>query len=84
MPLVTNLCRKHKNAFPENECPFCRQEEWTNHIEESRAFFKAHGHRDIQELVNGWNLSVEEMFQHFRARLLEELSPALAKLERES
>jgi hypothetical protein len=80
MPLVTNRCKKHKNAHPENECPFCAQEEYNKRIEESRAFFEECGQYKI-EIVPGRIVRVEDFYHHFRARLIEELSPTLAKVK---
>lgn len=82
MPLVTNLCKKHKNAFPENECPFCVLEAKESALGASREFFTLHGRHKI-EVVPGYVVRVEELYQHFRARLLEELSPIILKVERE-
>lgn len=82
MPLVTNRCKKHKNAYPENECPFCAQWEYNKRIEASRTFFKEHGHQDLSYVLQKLDINLEEVYQHFRARMLEELSPRIVKLER--
>lgn len=82
MPLVTNRCPKHKNAFPENECPFCVLEAKESALGASRSFFENYGKCKI-ELIPGRIIRVEDLYQHFRARLLEELSPIILKAERE-
>lgn len=83
MPLVTNRCPKHKNAFPETECPFCALETKEESIGASREFFKKHGNSDLHGLIMRIDVTPEELYQHFRARLLEELAPTLMKVERE-
>lgn len=85
MPLVTNRCKKHKSAHPEEECPKCIEENRLAAVEEMQTFFDKNAQANI-EIISGRlvsSISVEQLFQYFRARLLEELSPALAKLERE-
>jgi hypothetical protein len=85
MPLVTNRCPKHKNAFPETECPFCVLEAKESAIGASRAFFENYGgHKVILQFRDRREeVAVEKLYQHFRARLLEELAPTLMKVERE-
>lgn len=85
MPLVTNRCPKHKNAFPEAECPLCKQELWEDQVEASRKFFETHRNYHLRASffeVKG-NITIEDLYQHFRARLLEELNPTLMKMDRE-
>lgn len=80
MPLITNRCKKHNNAHPETECPFCRLEEQNRRLEASREFFRLCARSKLR-LSSGTEIPVEELYQHFRARLLDELHPTLAKLE---
>lgn len=85
MPLVTNRCRKHKNAYPEEECPKCVEENRREAVEEMQQFFDKNAQANI-EIISGRlvsSISVEQLFQYFRARLLEELKPIILKVERE-
>jgi len=83
MALVTNICKKHGNAFPETECPYCKLENFEAQIEGSKKFFKAHGHRDIFELIGQFDITFEELFQHFRIRILEEITPVLQRVRKD-
>lgn len=73
--MVTNTCKKHGSAFPEDDCPQCVRERWEQSILDSDDFFKRlEDHRvqlkylDIRE-----SIPVEELYQHFRVRLMKEL-----------
>lgn len=82
MALVTNRCKKHQTAHPEEECPRCVREEAEKQREASKEFFENYGQCKI-ELIPGRIVRVEELYQHFRARLLDELTPVLREGQRE-
>jgi hypothetical protein len=84
MGLVTNRCKTHGNAYPEDECPYCKHESFTASMEASRKFFASHRDRDMQELVDRYDVTVEELFQHFRIRILEELNPVLQRIAKDA
>lgn len=76
MPLVTNRCTKHKNAYPEEQCPLCMEEEEKKHLDGQREFFRMFGGVIVMIADDGekqHKLTVEDVYQHFKARLLSEL-----------
>lgn len=79
MALVTNRCKKHHTAHPENECPICVREEAEKQREDSIEFFKKHGNEWVRLRRGSYEgaVSVEDLYKHFRARLLDELTPVL-------
>lgn len=85
MPLVTNVCKKHRNAFPENECPICVKEEAALQLENSREFFRKHGTEWVRLRRGSYEgaVTVEDLYKHFRARLLDELTPVLREGDHE-
>jgi hypothetical protein len=86
MALVTNRCKKHGNAYPENECPYCKHESFTASMEASRTFFTQYGAHDVKLVIGSRStgVTVEEMFAHFRIRILEELNPVLQRIAKDA
>jgi hypothetical protein len=72
MPLTLNNCARH-GGHVEDDCPACVQEAYSNAISASREFFQNYGRCKI-ELIPGKIVRVEDLFQHFRMRILEELN----------
>ena len=68
MGLATNNCKKH-GGHVEDECPACVADAYARAVRDMRQFFSHFGERN---LINT-PVSVEELFQHFRVRLLEEI-----------
>lgn len=78
MPMATNTCKKHGSAYPEDECPQCVQERWQHSIRESEDFFKSYGEYNVylRFFEDTHRVTVEDLYQHFRVRLLNELGSA--------
>lgn len=75
MPLVTNRCEKHGHAHPEVECPYCKFENLEHLLGASKEFFRKFGGVIVlaPTFPKGEKVTVEDVFQHFRIRILEEI-----------
>lgn len=74
MGLATNTCKKH-GGHVEDECPKCVEEEYQKAVDEMKTFFQQRDQYWVR-LRRGSReeaISIEELFQHFRVRLLEEI-----------
>jgi hypothetical protein len=69
MGLATNNCKKH-GGYVEEQCPTCVADDYAKAVASMKKFF---GYEHSIELNGGYSVSVEELFQHFRIRLLEEI-----------
>ena len=69
MALTTNNCRRH-GGHVEDVCPKCAADAYAKQVVDMKRFFKQ---EHSIELSGGDSVSVEELFQHFRVRLLEEI-----------
>lgn len=87
MPMTTDVCAKH-GAYYAEKCPNCVYEDYKNMSEESKKFFEEHKAGEVRirsEDKENWNwVPVEQLYQHFRIRLLEELDPILSKMSQTS
>lgn len=72
MPLTLNNCNRH-GGHVEDDCPACVQESYAAAVGASKEFFRLCGRSKVK-LSSGTELRVEDLFQHFRMRLLEELN----------
>ena len=73
MPMVTNTCKKHGSAFPEDDCPQCVREKWEQSILDSEEFFRQFGGVIMFKTHDGQKTRVEDLYQHFSVRLRREL-----------
>lgn len=72
MPLTTNNCTRH-GGHVEERCPECEAEAYANNLEDAREFMRKNSRAYIQ-LRMGKQVSVGQLFQYFRALILEELN----------
>ncbi len=68
MGLATNNCKKH-GGYVEDQCPKCVADNYMKAVRDMKQFFEHFGEH---ELVNT-PVTIEDLFQHFRIRLLEEI-----------
>lgn len=81
--MTTNRCKKHEIAYVEDECPECARETYANNLEATNHFFHEHGQDTIQmrkaapelQKFELTRISIEDLYQHFRMRLIDELNP---------
>lgn len=83
MPMTTDVCVKH-GAYYAEKCPSCVYEEYKAMSDASKKFFKEHEARPMAELIDQYDFDLEDLYQHFRVRLLEELDPILSKMSQTS
>lgn len=77
MALITSICKKH-GGHVEEQCPECAREAHAHNVNMTEEFFLQHGKKRI--ILRGrkstdsdhW-VSVDDLFQYFRIRILNEI-----------